>query len=149
MSCSDNAKIPPTGVGILDLSLCGAMICWRKRIGPVHKNTGPMWSWHVFNFCTHVKILTYPILCALDPSCSLCWDVSFYTFYFNTSTPNLFYCNCCLIWDQEIPNSPISSSFLFFMVVEVGETRENDGWHNIFNTNTTKDDIKLVSIIKE
>jgi hypothetical protein len=32
MSCFDNAKIPGTGVGSLDLSLCGALIWWERAL---------------------------------------------------------------------------------------------------------------------
>ena len=32
MSCFDNAKIPGTGVGSLDFSLCGALIWWEGAL---------------------------------------------------------------------------------------------------------------------
>lgn len=56
---------------------------------------------------------------------------------------------CLMGWDSKLLLicSSLFFNFIYFLYgggVEVGETTENDGWHDIFFTNTMKDDTKFV-----
>lgn len=101
------------------------------------------WVCQAFDNARFLK-LGYQVLICHDVGFLICWSLYKKNILLTTSLPTQLSFELFLDSDRMRFQTSLDMFIIIFsMVVEVGETKENDGWHDTFNTNTMKDDIKF------